>query len=143
MKILSPASSSPLSPSSVANDGLYVGRALVQRGSTQEGRLVVDGQTVGQMTVFLPDSNVAQAVATVTANGFVPFDRLDVLKKKENALPKVFKAAGKGGTEVSLGSDESRQVTLKMLLKGQFRNPPKAVVLGQGKELCFSDGESR
>ena len=127
----------------VANDGLYVGRTLVQRGSTQEGRLVVDGQTVGQMTVFLPDSNVAQAVATVTANGFVPFDRLDVLKKKENALPKVFKAAGKRGTEVSLGSDESRQVTLKVLLKGQFRNPPKAVVLGQGKELSVFQMESQ
>ena len=30
-----------------------------------------------------------------------------------------------------------------MLLKGQFRNPPKAVVLGQGKELSVFQMESQ
>ena len=56
----------------VANDGLYIGRVAVPRGSTQEGRLTVDGQVRGQLTIFLPDSPVAQAVATVSQAGLRP-----------------------------------------------------------------------
>ncbi|MEC8381296.1 MAG: hypothetical protein VXZ96_13285 [Myxococcota bacterium] len=119
----------------VANDGLYVGRVLVEKGGTLEGKLMVDGESRGQMTIFLPESDVAQAVATVTINGFAPFDRLESLKMTESALPTVFKVAETQGSDEGPVGELTDTVSLQFLLKGVFDSVPQVVVKEQGEAL--------
>lgn len=123
----------------LAGDGIYVGRSIVPRGEILESTLIVDGQEIGGMTIFLPDSTVAQAVARVDANGLGPFDRLAALQKKADALPTVFRAAGVLGTELVPNDEGYTTVNLDLLVKSEEAGEISVQIFEGDNELANQD----